>query len=687
MKELNPFRFADGSGMSVRERWVVGLLLLIVAIGLVPESLLNPLRVGLDYSWKFSLNLALLSDREFGTEYLFTYGPLGIFWTRLGTGIPRFTFVLYDLWVWLQWMGILICVLRRRQWTGMIILGAAAILSPHPSRLISAWLGMILIGLESGSLSAFAAAGVSALICFFIKLNYGLILPVVSIGFMGLTVFLRRIRLVPALLLVGVWVVALIAGAAALHVNLGEYLRGGMEIIYVYCDSMWIPISVTDERILPAWVLMSLFGGWVVACHRDWLRSLPHLAPVLLIGLMTVVLYKNGFMRADRPHIYDFYMIFPMLPALLAMASSSWLSRGCRILSVGALVLALVHPAALNGNVGEWLGSTFSVRTYGVQLLSEEAARESCVLAPEDRAVRVLREELLVPLQGRTVDAIPVDSQNITENNLLYAPRPVPQTYQSCSRVLDRMNADWISSSNGAERILYQSKALDGRHPFWDGSITKRVLLTHYDCPVTAETLFDREFYCSRYTDIAEALETGRLLDPEWHYDVAGRSEGRLPGLMVLERRDQSLGWQEEDAGEVTLHWGEMMPLPQTHELLYGTAEVLPSLWGRLRNLFFQPGEVRARLEYANGSIEEFRTTPELLRTGVLLNRKVSCTEEAADFFHFRGTRGMGVKSITFLSPQPTCFRPEIRMKLQRCSVVEPAVQSHDPLTRQEKRP
>ena len=135
-----------------QDRILQFLFLFIAGLVLIPPSLLQSMRLGLDPSWMISLNLAVIDGRMFGTDYIFSYGPLGILWTRIGTGLSRFGFAAYDLWVWGQWIGFFVWVVRRRKLHYGALLLVALFFCSTSMWLLMGFAAVLFVGISTGYL-------------------------------------------------------------------------------------------------------------------------------------------------------------------------------------------------------------------------------------------------------------------------------------------------------------------------------------------------------------------------------------------------------------------------------------------------------------------------------------------------------------------------------------------------------
>src|SRR5882762_9492533 len=85
--------------------WQCFAALLAVCMITVPFALNNqlvdkgPSWRGLDISWKMTLNYAFIKHWTWGKDIVYTYGPLAAFSTRIGWGISRWVFLVFDAFI------------------------------------------------------------------------------------------------------------------------------------------------------------------------------------------------------------------------------------------------------------------------------------------------------------------------------------------------------------------------------------------------------------------------------------------------------------------------------------------------------------------------------------------------------------------------------------------------------------
>jgi hypothetical protein len=665
MQSPHPQHGAHGQG-NKHIRPLYFLWLLIAAAGLFPASFMAPLEIGLDHAWMLSINLAVADGRVFGSDYVFNYGPLAFLWTRFGLGISRFVFLAYDLWVWTQLLWLASLAYKRWSVVAAAPFLLALFISSPFTGLITAFCAMLFFGVVTGSILALAASGLSALLCFYIKINYGLILAPLWLASLLLTASSGKLKWHWTASLALGWGGLLMGSAFLLNVTLPGYLKAGLYIITGYNDAMSIPIDALDWRVLPAWGILAAFAALILWNIRSIARNVSRAALYAVTALFLFLTFKNGFVRADTPHIQVFYACFPVVIGLLALFEPRRPAQILIALMCLALLAGQVNSAFRISDLPRSAVSVLWPRAYLTELFDPETAIKKSTFTAEHKSARYIPPAILSSIQTDSADAVSVDVHSIYINQLPYNPRPVPQSYQAYNRYLDNLNAVKYASDSAPGTIIYQSKTIDNRHPFWDESIMKRVMLANYIFFPESGPIFDETYYLKRYPDIANALKEGRIHSGRSHYEPTGHREGRIPGFLYLKRRIQPLSPTYTMDRHVSLRFNTPFRVEHADDLLYLSAHIRYSFVGWLRGLFFQPAPIYATLTYANGQKSTFRACRPILETSVLLNKKVSDHEDTATFFRTLGRENIEVTSIMLTTPHPACFRQTIPSEIWR---------------------
>jgi len=554
-----------------------------------------------------------------------------------------------------------LCFLVFKRWrfiaSGAFLL--ALFLSSSLMGLVTAFCAMLFLGITTGSTLALVASGISALLCFYIKINYGIILAPLWLASLVLTSFSGKLKWHRAALLVLGWGLMLMGSARLFNVTLPGYLKGGLALISGYNEAMAIPVDVLDRTVLPAWGILISFAALMLWNVRTIIRDPCRVILYTITALFLFLVFKNGYVRADTPHIMAFLACCPVIIGLLALFEPKHTARPLMVLMCLALVAGQANPAFRIRNISSYVVSILWPRAYLSELINPEITAKKCTFSSEQESARYIPPTILTSIKTGRVDAVSIDVLSIYINHLHYRPRPVPQSYQAYNGYLDNLNAGKYASPSAPDTIIYQNKTIDNRHPFWDESITKRVMLAQYE--FSSDSIFDEAYYLKRYPDIAGALKEGKIpKGAQWHYEVAGRKEGRLPGFLYLQRRSHPLVATYTMDRKESLKFSTPFCIEHNDNLLYLNAHVRYSILGWLRSILFQPAPIFATLTYDNGQQDTFRACRPILKTGVLLNKKITDNEDTAMFFKSQGRTNAEVVSITFTTPYPSCFRRSI---------------------------
>lgn len=620
---------------------------------LLPSFMAKALQLGLDPSWEVSINLARGEGREFGVDYVFPYGPLGFLSTRIAVGIPMVVFIAYDFFraaigAYAVWYA----VRHKRAWHILVPLGLL-LLVPE-IHMFAMMLFLLLHTLRHRSSWTLLAAASVSVLAFYMKLNLGVAAGmafVASLAAGALLGVLSPRRAGAGILL---WLAMLWTMALLLNVNLSAYTWSGLQLIGGYNDAMVWPIYGADGALIAAVTVLASVAVLTILNTRIIAAD-----PVTRIGyslmcLLLFVLFKSAFVRPHIGHELAFLLGAPLLPASLFLFTHGTLRRQLAVVSWMCLCVCLLA-------VG-WNQSKAVVRA---NLLPLEYVRDlrsglesKRTYADALRTQRYLPPDILSRLRGGTVDIIPREITYAAVHGLAYNPRPICQSYQAYNGFLDRLNSMHFESPSAPNFILYQHGSIDGRHPFWDEPITKRSIFKRYR---VADWTFDEAYYLNRYPDVAEAVREGKISSGQEHYQVSGRSEGRSPAAIILERRVHPLHCKLGAPRRVRMILDRPCFIDRSERPQYLFAEVEYSLLGQIKALLFQAPVIVADLACEDGTLQQFRAIKPILETGVLLNKRVLNNEEATALFNSLGQDNVDVVAIRFSSPEPWAFRPRIR--------------------------
>ena len=96
-------------------------------------------------------------------------------------------------------------------------------------------------------------------------------------------------------------------------------------------------------------------------------------------------------------------------------------------------------------------------------------------------------------------------------------------------------------------------------------------------------------------------------------------------------------------------------------------------MWGHLVRALYQPPPLHVTVTLHNGEMQTFQAITTMVQGGVLVNKLVSRTQEARDFFSNQGRGGASVTAVKFHSPEPWGFQPGFTYQLQKVVLAQPS--------------
>jgi hypothetical protein len=610
---------------------------------LVPDSLLRLPGVGLDRSWEIAINLAVQNHLRFGQDFVFTFGPLAVLWTRLPIGMNQWPLILFDAVLIGMIAAVLIYVLRRTPtyFAATLVFLTIVNLSAIPPQtyglahvLFLLFLFALFLHLSKGDPASLIGAGVISWLLFYLKANLGLAAVPLMVGFCIYLLARPRGLRRPAVAAFLVLYLAIgLALALPLNVELPGYVLGNLHLAASYNDAMALPFERDmpgDQYIYLALTIVVAYALAFVADRRQYVRNPDNIVRFLLTAVFIFLVFKHSFVRAITHYGY-FYFIVPAAIGLLAVFASPEV-RG-RLTRVFLLTLILSFPFAAGSYTIDHLNTKLRhLRNY---VYNASHAWPEPISSPEWETQRLPASTLDLIGDG-TVDVIPWEISTVYINDLRYNPRPVIQSYTAYDAYLDTLNEEKYLSSLAPEYVIYAPGDIDGRHPLFIEPRTRQALLTHYQ--VIEET----------------------------------------PGYLLLARRSQPITTTENVAETQAGRLGEFIPLADTQGLHYLSADIDYSLLGKLARTFYQPPLLNVTVEFEDGEQQEFRALKPLVNDQVLINPFFDTVQDAGAFFRSRGEQGRRVQRIRFNTEQPWGFQPGFTYHLKTVELPPPAWNSRD---------
>lgn len=573
------------------KRCIQAVFAIATIICVLPQQLFSDLGTGLDPSWQLALQIAVERGFVFGTEFLFTYGPLGVVSTRLPftstVTLITITDCLFTLSMavgigWMAFKAQNVLALLLLFSTGLLLnfnnLFNADLVLCYTILLVALLFSLIIRQhslFTKYLLSALAAILATAILL--MKHNGGMFaLVCVAIAIVVVGWRDRSPLFVAAAALVLLSTVHL--GAWFFSVDLLPYLRGGLEISAGFNTVMMIWEEQFRPNLIVATALIGSFSAIALTIFARSSQKIQHGAMFTILGGFLFVVFKQSFVRGDL-HALTASYFFPVAFLVLSQFFNGWhqaLQQGLTTIALASsfyLLQPSLDPAMFANRIENFMSFVTEPRWSNKNLVS--AAQYADRLSEKTSA-----------------DILPWEISYLWSHGYTYQPRPVMQSYSAYTPYLDNLNAAFYKSSKKPDTVFFSSEAVDGRYHFWDEALTKQALLEHY------------------------------------------KLNGRQDNMLVLTRREKPLHATVREVGEATVKFGQWINVPDFgNEFLYARIETSYSIIGKIKSLFYQTPVLNVRIAPVGEKGRVYRAVQTTLSSGVLINKFVPGTADAAYFF------------------------------------------------------
>lgn len=455
-----------------------------------PIGSLQPYAIGLDPSWVVALHLAARSGLAYGSDIVFTYGPLGF----LGYPQPYLAWTSALALAFTGGVHLAACIGMfhlARQATGApiaaVLVGASAlVLAP-----IDGWhlFGVLL----------FVAAVAAVLrrqdrptgILFAVGL--GIAIGVAGLGKLNVAVVAGVIAGVAVVASGRAWprsLAAFTASAAAAFLllwlalsqdlaQLLDYARGGLEVALGYSRAMALgdPRSDWESGVVLLVTLIVVGLVW----HRS--RDLSGRERLCVALLFTVMLFGEAKADFVRDRFGDYLATLLVVWPLVIPATRSLVSAGTPVAAMLAALLA-VGPTPLAALIDP-MGHVGAAAQQAVTVLTDRSQTAATTEA-WFRSQYQLPPAALALLAGHAVQIEPWDAAvAYAYPEIQWHPLPVFQAYDAYTPYLDALDAASLAKDDGPDRMLWLTPddaplSIDGRSVWFDSPAAKIQMLCRY---------------------------------------------------------------------------------------------------------------------------------------------------------------------------------------------------------------
>lgn len=572
---------------------VLFAVLLLVAVAGIRPAIFGVPTAGLDASWVAAISYAVEKGLAFGSEIVFTSGPLSSLYHRMYPHALAPAIIVLD------------CV-----WVVVFVIQLEELLAPLFDRRQSRLLFVMFLGGLVLLSERFLRDGLMLFFVFAAAYRYTLprapslvlLASIVVTAAFGMAKFSVLVLALPAFLIVDAlsvtrrevpyktavlvlcFVVAFVATGQPLS-GLPAYLQASLEVSKGYSAGMSID-GAPDS--IGLWIVSSLaivvvaaVAAWPAIKIRGPRRATAMAQLLLLIGYLFVLL-KAGFVRHDGHSLIGWTGLFLAIPAV-ALASRPMRAKYDPLLApliISFLYLYAPYVQKMPSSVLNPVGiAARSIST--IEGVADFARRPRGWMAEKEQQFTAAREQLhattQLPVVNGSVDIIPSRQSEVIAAQLDYRPRPTIQEYTTYSPRLIERNRDFYLSPKAPDYVFFTPGSIDGRHP------------------ASAEGAL-WPLFLQRY----EPFERGN-------------------DLLVLRKRSQPLPDLVSAPVARQARLGERIDVPPSTAPLFVKIDVQYSLLGRLAEQLLKPPSIVLRVFYVEGPPEDYRLIPGMAREGAIL--------------------------------------------------------------------
>ncbi|MGA3324012.1 MAG: hypothetical protein ABSF45_06030 [Terriglobia bacterium] len=586
----------------------------------------QPPPLELDPSWHAALEYAAAHHLQFGTQIVFTFGPLGFLSTRTSLGHllgARIAFAFF--------------------WSALVALTATALAKRLAGWVRYAFLAWLVVFTLSSGLdqTAFFVMAYGTLLLLVDNPKQRWQVPLVVFAFIVLSLikasfltaalgslavvfvcWIRQRKTLKAIMLALAVPAGFIACWMALEQSpshLAPWFRDALELASGYSGAM--NLVPKTSVLCAALAALALFVGALIATIVRTRGGLLTWGVLITLAQYVFLAWKEGFTRSGDWHTFVFLWFLPLGLAFCFLgelsnahkASHRW---GLQVTFAASMALCLAAanfqiPGFAWQQVSDWPRRV----TQNAEMIFATLRGRSDELYADCRDAKSDRMLLL----DRAKDVIGNDSVDVMNylllaavvNEMNYQPRPVIQGFVAYTPALQSLNEEYFRSAGRPHYVLLCQQATDGRFPTLEDSAALNYVLNNY-VPVARGGHF----------------------------------------LVLQQRTTEDLAFQL--VKEESLHFGEKLDLrPWAQGPLFMSVVIAPSLLGRAATFLYQQHPLYMRL--ASGQAEErYRIVPSMAELPFLVNPLLDSNYDVLNLY--ASHPGKESESLTFERPRHGSF-------------------------------
>jgi hypothetical protein len=454
-----------------RPVWITSIVLALVAW---PKGIADP-GVGVDFSWIAGLYMAIEEGKHFGTEVVYTYGPLGFLaWPVLWSSWLPVLAYLHFCVIYLAFTAVLMWSLNR---TVGLLTAAIIVFFSYSAVGFSSQLPLLIaVGLSFAAMRMErpdAAVGVlvvaGGLLCAIeqlVKLSVGPpTVAVILLGLFGARANRRQWALFATIAVGGFFSLWFLFGQGL--GNLWDYAVNGSQVISGYGEAMGFDGGENWEAV----AIVAFALGLVTLIHRAEFRDArSRWVATAMTAVAAYVFFKYGttqFLKAGPP-------VVALVSLLAIFMMAPWPRRRAGAFLGTLVVLGVIILHAYSVPVSLDVVPKLNSFRKSAELVLRPGYRKEQI----DSSRVSLQETLKVPpgilavVGDKPVAIEPWEIVVAWAYNLNWQPLPVFQNFTAYTARLDRLNAAAIEDTDGPQVLLRKMPngpiPLGGREGFFE---------------------------------------------------------------------------------------------------------------------------------------------------------------------------------------------------------------------------
>ena len=617
-----------------------GLFFIIVTCLFFPKTVTDlvdfhgtgPAWLTLDASWQLGLNWAFINNKTFGTDIIFTYGPLGFLSTRLGFGINKSFYLLCDIFFLSNILFIINYFVKKVfniKVVFVLLIGILCLDKIHGVNVGFIFLIVQLFWsnyiLETKNKKAFVPLIIICVLLFFIKINTSYISIFLYYLFLFVYFKLNSIENKFKIVISSVIPLAIFLLSFIININIVGYVVGGLNVINNYNDAMNVAVSDSNEYLLIlsiALIVLILFliiHDNIKEIMNNYLLSFN----IISFSVFSYVLFKQTYVRAYE--VNGFFSLFPSSCFLIYLFTENKYKSIIATTTTSICFVVLIS----NHSIG-WVKVRERVKnpiSYCKSLFLNDDSNKIFYAQVKNKS---LPFNIKDQIGNKTIDIFPWDLSCLILNKLNYSPRPVFQSYKPYnSYLLDKNKLKFISI-NAPEFVILSTDAIDNRYHMFDDSDAKLELLKKYSC-----------------VDIYRFNDNTNIL---------------------LKKNSKENNINIKNAIHFDIKMNEYFNLPESKNFTLAKASIKLNLLGKLRRILYQPAEINIELVMEDGSSAFHKAILPVLQHGVVLNPYISDPIDFAEFVNNSNQKlGKKVVKIKFVTTSNS-YSDDIKLEISEIS-------------------